>query len=162
MRVYTVILPLFLFFFNAQLLFAGPKTTGPGAAIGELSSISIKQFIYSSYALDVGLGTSFLGDGTAFFGDFFWDYDNLFPNARDTHLYLGPGLIIQTLTTKRNEKGEKETDRDRFWGPRGVVGVEKYLPENSISFHGEMSLNLFLFPYPTATLGLSVGMRYWI
>lgn len=130
--------------------FSQKDGVGVGIIIGEPTGVSIKNWMTSTTAFDLGIAWSFT-DNTDFHlhGDYLWHNFAVFsPKKGHMPFYYGIGARV------------KFSDKTRF-GIRGVAGIAYIFAATPIDLFLEVAPILDLTPGTDFSLNASIGARYY-
>ncbi len=127
-------------------------TFGVGPIFGEPLGVNAKVWLSDKFAVDGGLGWSFVDpDGAELYGDaLFHKFDLLRKDKGDLPVYIGIGGRV-----KFTEHG------DNLAGIRVPIGISYLMQNQRLEFYAEVAPILDVAPTTTLNWNGGVGIRYY-
>ncbi len=154
MKRVTLILSIFLVL-SANIVFAGPTTTGIGFISGEPTGISMKFPLDENTAVDAAVAWSFVDDSSLHLhADWLvhnWSYlkDAFEVKKGELPLYYGIG-------------GRVLFDDDTKLGARFVLGMSYVFEDAPFDLFLEVAPVMNVIPKTEAAFNSAIGVRFWI
>lgn len=141
---------------------------GLGVIVGEPTGLSVKKWLDSRRALDLGLGWSSSGRNSLHLhGDYLFHQDGLLEGiSRELSLsgrlttYVGLGARARFKDDNKGKGNDEEKDKDRF-GVRVPLGISYLFADAPVDLFIEAVPTLDLIPDSDFSIKLALGARYY-
>ncbi|MEW6602434.1 MAG: hypothetical protein AB1499_15790 [Nitrospirota bacterium] len=147
--VVLFVITLVFFAVNSNAVYAHDKGAfGAGVVLGDPVGPTLKYWIDSNAAIDVGLG---FDNDMIFYSDFLWHEWKLFPQPQKGKLagYFGAGVRFQ------------DKDEDDEFGFRAVAGASYWIASTPIELYLEIAPVFQVSPDTDVDLNAGIGLRYY-